>query len=160
MGNLLWPILVVVVTLVALIIFWRREINGPQLVSTPLPPYDIPDVILVGGVVVENRGHAPAPNVKVAIEYDRGDSYTIHHMHVASDEPYILRGGGEQYNFATIRLRELGPGKKLVVYWAAADRVQPRVDVTSFQPSYGYLFANRQPVWLEFLRGLARRVRR
>ncbi len=135
MGNFIWALLILLAAGLILVIFWQRELRVPRLVHTRLPPYDVPDVILVGGVMIENRGRAAAPNVKVEIQYGQGDSARIQHMHIASDEPYIMRGGGEQYNFATIRLRELRPGKKLVVYWAAREDFQPHISVTSFQPT-------------------------
>ena len=157
MGNLIWVILILILLALAAWLYIRRTASASRLVYILLPPYEIPDVIIVGGIVVENHGYAAAPNVKVAITYDDADSSKIHHMHVESDEPYILRGGGEQYHFATIRLRELGAGKKVFVYWAAGDRVQPQVSVTSFQPSYNYLFTRRGEVWANFFRRLTDR---
>ncbi len=135
MNNLIWIVLVLIAVVLVGILYWQREINVPRLVYTPLPPYDVPDVILVGGVLIENRGRATAPNVKVEIQYGQGDSVRIQHMHIASEEPYIVRSGGEQHSFANIRLRQLGPGKKVVVYWSAGQEFQPSVSVTSFQPT-------------------------
>ncbi len=135
MGNLIWIFIILVAAALAIVLYWQREINVPRLASTSLPPYDIPDVSLVGGVMIENRGRATAPNVKIEIQYGQGDSVRIQHMHIASDEPYIMRSGGEQHSFANIRLRQLGPGKKVVVYWSAGQEFQPSVSVTSFQPA-------------------------
>lgn len=131
---ILWGVaLVIVVVIFGVLIFrWRRAAQSPYLIHTLLPPYDIPDVILVGGVIIENRGGASALNVKVEINYE-AESAKIQHIHVESEEPYILRGGGEQYNFATIRLGTFGPSKKIFVYWASGAKFQPRVSVTSFQ---------------------------
>ena len=134
MGNFLWVLLILVAALLTIVLYWQREINIPRLTFTALPPYDVPDVILVGGVIVENRGRAIAHNVKVEVSYDEQGSVKIQHMHVESDAPYILRGGGEQFNFATIRLRELGPDKKLFLYWAAGQEFKPRINVTSYHP--------------------------
>ncbi len=160
MPTLVWMLLIFAAAALVLFLFWWRGNSVSHLVHTPLPPYEIPDVILVGGVLVENRGHAAAPNVKVAIHYNHGDTQKIHHMHVESEQPYILRAGGEQFNFATIRLRELGPGKKVFVYWATADEIQPQISVTTYRPSANFLCSDRGAPWLESLRALARRLYR
>ncbi len=141
MGNFIWIFLILLAAGLTLVVYWQREINIPHLIFTPLPPYDVPDVILVGGVIVENRGRAPAHNVKIEVSYDEATTAKIRHMHVESDEPYILRGGGEQFNFATIRLRELRPRKKVFLYWAAGQDFRPRISVTSFQPPPGNILA-------------------
>ncbi len=157
MGNLIWIFLILIAAALAGLIYWQREIHVPRLVHTPLPPYDIPDVILVGGVMIENRGHVTAPNVKIEIQYGQGDSIRIQHMHIASDEPYIMRSGGEQHSFATLRLRQLGPGKKVVVYWAAGQEFQPRVNVTSFQPTSQDMAGQWREGGQKLLQGLGRR---
>lgn len=131
---LLFLLALLVLGLVAYLI-WREWYSRPRLVHMLLPPYEIPDVILIGGVMVENRGHVPAPNVRVNIQFDQDASAKIHHLSVQSTEPYILRGGGERHNFAAIRLRELRPRRQVFVYWAAADRFQPQVTVTFYRPS-------------------------
>ncbi len=156
--NLFWALFLIAAAL-ALALLWQRKINIPRLVYTPLPPYDVPEVILVGGLVVENRGRAAAPNVKIEVHYDRLDSAKIQHMHVESDEPYILRGGGEQFNFATIRLRALPPGKKLFVYWTAGQQFQPRIRVTSFKPAPHLFFARRGELRQNLIRRLSQRLR-
>jgi hypothetical protein len=148
MGNFLWVLLIFVAAFLTLMLYWQREINIPHLTFTALPPYDVPDVILVGGVIVENRGRAPAHNVKVEVSYDAEGSVRIQHMHVESEEPYILRGGGEQFNFATIRLRELRPHNKLFLYWAAGQEFKPRIHVTSYQPSQTDVLASWRDVTL------------
>lgn len=98
----------------------------PDLKCLILPPYEIPDLIVTGGVVIENRGAAPANNVKIVMEYESADSKRIRHLQVVSDVEYILLGGGEQQSFATLRLRQLGAGQRLVVYYSGPDKVQPR----------------------------------
>ncbi len=110
-----------------------RPLLGPRLVHTILPPYEIPELIVMGGVLVENRGDAAAHNVKVSLEYDhlRGDK--IRHLQVYSDVDYILRGGGEQQSFAMLRMRKLGVGERVVVYFSAPTRIQPRVFVTHYE---------------------------
>jgi hypothetical protein len=98
-----------------------------------LPPYEIPDLIVMGGVVVENRGGAPAHNVKIVLEFEGTDMSKIRHLQVASDVEYILRGGGELQSFATLRVRQLAPAQRLVIYFSGPNRVQPRVTVTHYE---------------------------
>jgi len=115
--------------------YWQTRLNIPILKHTHLPPYEVPDVILVGGVVVENRGRQPAPNVKITIQFDPQAATMIHHLEVKSAENAILRSGGERHNFATVSLKSLRPHGALVIYWAAARDIQPEINVTSYQPS-------------------------
>jgi hypothetical protein len=113
---------------------FRQIMNAaPQLVQTVLPPYEVPELIVMGGVIVENRGRAPANNVKIVLEYDDAATERIRHLQVLSDAEYILRGGGEQQSFATLRLRQLGPGKRVVIYFSGPTRIQPRVTVTNYE---------------------------
>lgn len=135
MSNWIWAVLVFLFVAVIAFVIWRRFIHVSRLVHTFLPPYEIPDVILMSGVYIENRGWAAAPNVKLTISFPNESANKIHHMDVESEEPYILRGGGVDSYFATIRLRRIGSGKRVFVYWAAADRAKPQVSVTSYQPS-------------------------
>ena len=100
---------------------------------TILPPYDIPSLVVVTGLLVENRGAQDAHNVRVHISYDGTSVAMIHHMQVVSDEDYILRGGGEQHRFATIRLRQMSPGSKLFVYMATSDTVVPEIQVSTYE---------------------------
>jgi len=110
----------------------QRADSTPDLQYLILPPYEIPELIVIGGVVVENRGDAPAHNVKIALEYD-ADATRIHHLHVESEVDYILRGGGESHTFATLRVRKLGPGKRIVIYFSGSRPIQPRVVVTNYE---------------------------
>ena len=105
----------------------------PELYYFVLPPYEIPDLIVTGGVLVENRGNAPANNVKIVLEYDDADAIRIHHLQVMTDVEYILRGGGERQSFATLRVRKLDPGKRLVIYYSGPRPIQPRVVVTNYE---------------------------
>ncbi len=89
----------------------------------------------MGGVIVENRGNAPANNVKIVLEYDGADANKIRHLQVVSDVDYILRGGGESHSFATLRVRRLDSGKKLVIYFSGPRPIQPRVIVTHYEGS-------------------------
>lgn len=109
------------------------ELPKPDLVHIVLPPYEVPDLIVVGGVVVENRGGAPANNVKIVLEYDGANPEMIRHLQVVSDADYILLGGGDRFSFATIRLRQLGAGQRLVIYFSGPDRIQPQVRVTHYE---------------------------
>lgn len=105
----------------------------PELTYLILPPYEIPDLIVIGGVVVENRGTAPAHNVKIGLEFPDTDVTKIRHLRVVSDVEYILRGGGELQSFATLRVRRLAPGQRLVIYFSSPTRVLPRVTATHYE---------------------------
>lgn len=135
----MWPWLLLALVLVAIAAaayyYWQTRQNIPQLTYTQLPPYEIPDVILISGVLVENRGRRPAPNIKIAIEFSGDHAPMIHHMQVASSENAVLRSGGERHTFANISAKQLRPRGKIVVYWAAAQNVQPQITVTSYQPT-------------------------
>lgn len=132
-----WLLLLVLLAAAAAAAYYYRETrqNVAQLTYTPLPPYDIPDVILVSGVLIENRGRKAAPNIKITIQFDGESAPMIHHMQVASAENAVLRSGGERYTFANISAKALRPRGKIVVYWAAAQNVQPQITVTSYQPT-------------------------
>ena len=112
---------------------WTKPTAESDLCYTVLPPYEIPGIIVITGLLVENRGQEAAHNVRIDIDYGGTSVSMIHHMQVMSDEDYILRGGGEEYSFATIRLREMSPGNKVFVYMAASDTVTPEVKVSSFE---------------------------
>ena len=96
-----------------------------------LPPYDIPNLIVVSGLLVENRTATPVKNVRIHIEYDPSAN-RIHHIQILSDDEYILRGGGETHAFATLRLRQVRPHGKVVVYFAASRPINPAVSVTTW----------------------------
>ncbi len=113
--------------------FLRQPSSGPNLVSTVLPPYEVPELIVMGGVIVENRGRAAAHNVKIVLEYEPGSADRIRHLQVFSEADYILRGGGEQESFANLRLRELGAGDHIFIYFSGPTRIQPRVTVTHYE---------------------------
>ncbi len=115
--------------------YWQTRQNISQLTYTLLPPYEIPDVILVSGVLIENRGRQPAPNIKITIQFDGAGAPMIHHMHVASAESAVLRSGGERHTFANISAKSLRPRGKIVVYWAVAQNAQPQITVTSYRPT-------------------------
>jgi len=98
---------------------------------TLLPPYDIPGVIVVSGLLVENRGEHALRNIRVHVEYEDASSH-IHHIQIVADDEYILRGGGTGSTFATLRLRSLRGGGRLIMYFAATAPVAPRVAVTAW----------------------------
>lgn len=112
---------------------FRGQAAGPALVHTVLPPYEVPELIVMGGVLVENRGGASAHNVKIVLEYERAGGDRIRHLQVYSDADYILRGGGEQQSFAMLRLRQLDAGQRVVIYFSGPTRIQPRVTVTHYE---------------------------
>ena len=68
MNNWVWGLFILIIVAVVVFILWQRFVHVPRLVHTFLPPYEIPDVILMSGVYVENRGRAAAPNVNLTIE--------------------------------------------------------------------------------------------
>ncbi len=115
--------------------FLQNRVAGPHLVYIVLPPYEVPELIVMGGVVVENRGRGPANNVKIVLEYDNPSTAKIRHLQIISDAEYILRGGGEQESFATLRLRQLGPGQRVFIYFSGPTRIQPNVSVTHYEGS-------------------------
>ncbi|HBY95015.1 MAG TPA: hypothetical protein DEP84_13830 [Chloroflexi bacterium] len=98
-----------------------------------LPPYEIPGIVVVNSALVENRGRNTAYNIKVELSYGPDSERVIHHMEVVSDEPYIVRGGGDLHSFVILRLREMHPGSRIVIYVASHDRITPDVAVTSYQ---------------------------
>jgi len=112
---------------------WKRLTGGPDLHYILLPPYEIPDIIVVGGIVVENRGRKAAHNVRIALEYDAPDERLLHHLQVVSDVPYIVRSGGDRRSFATIRVQELGPQQRVIIYYSSHDQIAPRVHVSSYE---------------------------
>ncbi len=117
--------------LLILVFFWRRQLNRPRLTFTVLPPYDIPDMLVVGGVMVQNGGRSAASNVKISVEYDAAELARIRHLAVVTEEEYALRSGGEQFSYATLRLRELGPGHQVFIYVSGPRAATPSVRVTS-----------------------------
>jgi len=112
---------------------WRKPDAGSTLRYTLLPPYEIPTIIVITGLIVENCGTRPAHNVSVTIRYPEESESMIHHMQVVSEADYVLRGGGEQHRFAQIRLREMAPDSKLFVYMAASHPILPEVKVSSYE---------------------------
>lgn len=113
--------------------FLKRLTGGPDLQYILLPPYEIPDIVVVGGIVVENRGRGPAHNVRITLEYELPAERLFHHLKVISESPYIVRSGGDKRSFATIRLQELGPQQRVIVYFSSHDQIAPQVRVSSYE---------------------------
>ncbi len=111
-------------------IWKRREQPKPDLVQMILPPYEVPDLIVTSGVVVENRGRASAKNIRIMLEYDKSSANRIRHFQVQGNVEYFLLSGGEQQSFVTLSVRQLGAGQNIVIYFSGPDRVQPQVQVT------------------------------
>jgi hypothetical protein len=111
---------------------WITPTAESDLRYTVLPPYEIPNLIVITGLLVENRGDKDAQNVSIEIRYDGNNASKIHHMQVMSDERYVLRGGGEEHDFAMVRLRRMSPGSKVFVYMATSEAVTPQIDISSF----------------------------
>ena len=101
----------------------------PQFII--LPPYEIPGVIVMSGVLAENRTAQPLNNIRIHIEYDPTQAH-LHHIQIVADDEYILRGGGGGSSFATVRLRQMRAGGKVFVYFAATKPIDPKVSVTSW----------------------------
>ena len=69
----------------------------------------------------------------IVLEYGDASTAKIRHLQVVSDAEYILRGGGEEHSFATLRLRQIGPGQRVVIYFSGPTRIQPNVSVTHYE---------------------------
>ncbi len=111
-----------------------EEREGPDLQYIILPPYEIPSLIVVSGLILQNKGTQAATNINIMIEYENKNSQ-IGHMTIVSDENYVLRGGGERHSFARLRMRRLSPESSLFVYFSGASAVTPKVTVTSTENS-------------------------
>ncbi|NOZ05334.1 MAG: hypothetical protein GXP41_03130 [Chloroflexi bacterium] len=112
---------------------WLTGSGSPDLHYFILPPYEIPDIIVMEGVVVENRGQAPAYNVRITLEYDQPVDRLLHHLRVISEAPYIVRSGGDKQPSATIRLQQLSSHQRVIVYFSSHDQIAPRVKVSSYE---------------------------
>ncbi|MDQ7029907.1 MAG: hypothetical protein Q9O62_09105 [Ardenticatenia bacterium] len=110
----------------------RWLFGQPDLQWMVLPPYDIPGIAVIGCVVVENVGRGVARNVKIELQFPPESAHIMHHVQVVSEDPYILRGGGERHSFMTLRLREMQPGNTVVVYFSSHEVVIPHVKVSHF----------------------------
>jgi hypothetical protein len=92
-----------------------------------LPPYDIPGMAVVSGVLIENQGEQDAGQVHIHLAYT-GERF-ITHMEVVSDDPYDIEGGSPRDSFVKIRLATLRAGAKVVIYVAGHSVETPNVQV-------------------------------
>lgn len=129
--------------LAQLLSLFRGGTPTPPPDSTPtlgvtwmlLPPYDIPGMAVVSGVLVENQGEQDASPVHIKLRYT-GERF-ITHMEVVSDDPYELEGGSPRDSFVNIALDRFRAGAKLVIYVAGHNVQTPdvKVYVTNYLPS-------------------------
>ena len=110
-----------------------KQVQVPELVYFVLPPYEVPDLIVIGGVVIENRGLAPANNVKIVLDYDDPNVKRIRHLQVEGDVEYILLGGGDLHSFATLRVKQFHVGQRMIIFFSGPDRISPNVKVTHYE---------------------------
>jgi hypothetical protein len=92
-----------------------------------LPPYDIPGMAVVSGVLIENQGELDASDVHISLRYS--GERPITHMEVVCDDPYEREGGSPRDSFVTIRLSRMRAGTKVVIYVAGHSVESPVVDV-------------------------------
>ncbi len=92
-----------------------------------LPPYDIPGMAVVSGVLVENQGDQDATEVFIKLRYE-GERF-ITHMEVVSDDPYEIEGGSPRDSFVNIQIPLLHAGGKLVIYVAGHNVQMPVINV-------------------------------
>jgi len=111
----------------------QRSSAKPDILHLVLPSYEVPDLIVVGGVMVENRGNASAHNVKIVLEFDDSRAEKIRHLQVFTSAEYILLSGGEEKSFATLRMRELKAKARVFIYFSGPDNLAPRVSVTHYE---------------------------
>ena len=127
--EIIFGILVLLVTVFALTDYARRRARVSRLVYMVLPPYEVPELIVTGGVVVENRGNAPAQNVKISLAYPDATAYKIRHLQVLSDVEYVQQSGGESESFVTLTAKQIDPDQKLIIYFSGPNQLFPRVTV-------------------------------
>ena len=109
--------------------------NTPPTATAPvlgvtwmlLPPYDIPGMAVVSGVLVENQGEEDANQVHIKLRYT-GERF-ITHMEVLSDNPYEIEGGSPRDSFVNINLAMFRAGAKVVIYVAGHNIQTPEVKV-------------------------------
>ena len=121
--------IVVIGALFAGIFFWRERIDVPRVVGTVLPPYDVPELIITNGVLVENRGRARAHNVRIALRYPEGSVERIRNLQILFKGKYEITGG-EQTAFLNLEMPELGSGERLTIYYSGSHKSQPQVTIT------------------------------
>lgn len=129
MLPILLGILVLVVAGLAIGEYIRRRNRESRLIYMVLPPYEVPELIVTGGVLVENRGTAPARDIRIALAYPDAGTQKIRHLQVMSDVQYVQQSGGESESFVTLAVQQINPNQKLIIYFSGPDRLLPRVTV-------------------------------
>lgn len=97
-----------------------------------LPPYDIPGMAVISGLLVENQGLEDAEDVYISLIYE--DERVITHMDVVSDDAYDQQGGGPRDSYVTLQIARLRSGSKVVVYVAGHSEQSPQVTVAVQMP--------------------------
>jgi hypothetical protein len=92
-----------------------------------LPPYDIPGMAVVSGLLVENQGEQDATHVHIKLNYT-GERF-ITHMSVVSDDTYEMEGGSPRDSYVNIQLPLFHAGAKVVIYVAGHNVQMPDVHV-------------------------------
>ncbi len=133
MLTVVWIAFIVTAIVLIVVLYWRYEVMVSHVTFSILPPYEIPEVIVMSGVMVENRGRAAASNVQIRVQYDPSDTAKISHMRIVGDDAYVIRSGGERHSHAVIRLREMDAGQKVFIYVSGSRAVTPQVQVTADQ---------------------------
>ncbi len=121
--------LVLIALFLAAIIFWRENIFVPRIVETILPPYEVPELIVTSGVLVENRGRAPARRLRIALTYPNGSLERIRNLQILCNSKYQL-GGGEHESFLNLQVPQFDAGERLVIYFSGSNKNQPQVKIT------------------------------
>lgn len=105
--------------------------TAPESVVTwlSLPPYDIPGMAVVSGLLVENGGSEAAEFVHISLDFE-GEQY-ITHMQVISDDTYTMEGGTPRDSYVTLHLPRLRAGGKVIVYVAGHSDESPKIAVHS-----------------------------
>ena len=92
-----------------------------------LPPYDIPGMAVVSGVLVENQGESDVEGVRIRVHYP-GERY-ITHMEVISDDPCHQQGGTPRDSRLVLNLPLMRAGSRVVIYVAGHNSEPPKVSV-------------------------------
>lgn len=92
-----------------------------------LPPYEIPDMAVVSGLLVENQGTRAEQDIFVELAFPEG--HVISHMEVSSDARLDIEGGTPSDSRVSLRLPELDAGGRVVLYVAGHSPAVPDVVV-------------------------------
>ncbi len=114
---------------------WSEASSTPAAPDAPplgvtwmlLPPYDIPEMLVVSGVLIENQGEQDASEVNIQLRYS-GERF-IAHMEVVSDDPHETEGGSPRDSFVNLRIPKMRAGSKVVIYVGGHNRQSPDVQV-------------------------------